>query len=376
MGDLAQLVAQIKDLQRSSPRAKQAWVEYSDTYLSGMRDPARQDEATLQGFLDSYGSEEYEEEEGAGENWGAQDDLVQQVKAVQRSCNEARQAWADYSDTYLAGMRDPARQDAEALQAFLDSWNSSEGSTMAAKAGPPEALVEKVKAIQRQGDSAREAWTEFCDTRLGGVRDPRRHDAATLKAFLSWYGVDAEVEVKTKARWPVKEARQPKPQPEKQSPVPADFVKLGANLSKQFKAAWVAYCKSSGQTVTHPDKCEEELISGFAEYAGQLLMADMGGEVAEAKRPATEQSGPPQKAARQGDAPAERKKLTIKKSLADAIRSMNAEGREIRIGAVAGPLGKLDEESAMAILTAVSEEEPADPNEFICTRVQEQLQAA
>jgi len=50
-------------------------------------------------------------------------------------------------------------------------------------------MVMKVKAFQRLGQEQKEAWHTFCDSTLGGNRDPARHDEATLQQFLSMHGV-------------------------------------------------------------------------------------------------------------------------------------------------------------------------------------------
>jgi len=47
------------------------------------------------------------------------------------------------------------------------------------------ALVEQVKALQKAGDDTKQQWWDYCDAELGGVRDPNRHDVATLEYFLS-----------------------------------------------------------------------------------------------------------------------------------------------------------------------------------------------
>lgn len=57
--------------------------------------------------------------------------------------------------------------------------------------GAVEPLVQKVKAFQRQGQLQKEQWADFCDTYLSGVRDPTRHDSATLQSFLNTHGIFA-----------------------------------------------------------------------------------------------------------------------------------------------------------------------------------------
>lgn len=55
--------------------------------------------------------------------------------------------------------------------------------------GPKGQLVDKIKTLQRSGEEMKQAWWNFCDNNLGGVRDPNRHDIETLQAFLSECGM-------------------------------------------------------------------------------------------------------------------------------------------------------------------------------------------
>merc|ERR1712061_241790 len=71
------------------------------------------------------------------------------------------------------------------------------------------------------------------------------------------------------------------------------------------------------------------------------------------------------------------KKLTMKKSIADEIRRLNAEGNlssPIKVGLVAGPLSAIGESLAREVLASLSSatlEEVGDPNEFICALAQQ-----
>merc|ERR1740129_1186637 len=65
------------------------------------------------------------------------------------------------------------------------------GGASVVSSGEPskDQLVFKVKAFQRSSEEQKQAWWTHCDTSLAGVRDPARHDATTLQAFLSSHGV-------------------------------------------------------------------------------------------------------------------------------------------------------------------------------------------
>merc|ERR1711953_175439 len=50
-------------------------------------------------------------------------------------------------------------------------------------------LINRIKAFQRGGQEQKEAWWNYCDTHLGGNRDPARHDVNTLEDFAVCHGV-------------------------------------------------------------------------------------------------------------------------------------------------------------------------------------------
>merc|ERR1719251_870575 len=66
------------------------------------------------------------------------------------------------------------------------------GMGMGVVGGDPikNALVQQVKAFQKTPEG-KELWGQYVDTYLGGVRDPARHDAATLQEFCTNHGVAA-----------------------------------------------------------------------------------------------------------------------------------------------------------------------------------------
>merc|ERR1712232_289267 len=50
-------------------------------------------------------------------------------------------------------------------------------------------LVERIKNFQKSGEDKKQMWHDHCDSNLGNVRDPNRHDEHTLEAFVSMFGV-------------------------------------------------------------------------------------------------------------------------------------------------------------------------------------------
>merc|ERR1712232_510450 len=102
-------------------------------------------------------------------------------------------------------MGDPARHDVAVLKGFCDICvdgvvpqqhqpvaHKGGGKAKQAPQGPadPEtaALAARVKAFQKGSPEQKEMWYSFC----GAVKDPNRHDAASLEEFCQLYGVPVD----------------------------------------------------------------------------------------------------------------------------------------------------------------------------------------
>jgi len=260
MGSKQALVDQIKAIQRSNPDAKQAWWTHCDTVLGGVRDPNRHDEGVLSSFIHKYKAGGVARPAGAvpgafgaagagaygaaggypmlmqqaamqaavapkglaagGAGAGGGDVLAGFVKEGQRKSPKWREAWQKYCAIYGKNINDPARHSESVLVKFLDfvggravgdldaqgeqqgidferrgikraaasEWEppAKRGATAT---GETAHLVVQVKELQRSSKDIKEAWWLYCDDKLGGVRDPARHDAATLRSFLASWGV-------------------------------------------------------------------------------------------------------------------------------------------------------------------------------------------
>lgn len=385
-------MAQVKEIQRRSPAGKKAWTDYCVSDLGDIRDPNKHDKATLQGFI-TWANEnvEHDAEEAVDQT------LVEKVKKIQRGGSDGRKAWQDYADSQLQGVRDPNRHDAASLQYFLDTYGQhAEGGGEAEVADA--SLVQRVKDIQRGGGDGRQAWITHADRHLEGVRDPSRHGTKALRNFLKTFEKSAASENKTQ---------------DSSEKVAADFIRIGARLSSNFKAAWKAYCSMYGSDTSNPAHYDEGQITAFADYVAEQVQnglassvpgdeqgdvngqeewdSDDGAAAEKAEQPtvakrrageALEKAGGA-KAPKTGDggaqAPAaEKKKITIKKSIADEIRRLNTEGglaSQVRVGAVAGPLSQLDEAAALEILLRLEVEPVDDPTAFVCAQAREAVGA-
>merc|ERR1740121_2781226 len=147
---------------------------------------------------------------------GGASELVNRVKAFQRSGNDAKELWGQYADQFLGGVRDPSRHDAASLEAYCNNHGvpevsggfgcgapmiakgpsapmgkgagASMGASMFAGAGadPEKAdLAARVKAYQKSGPEAHEAWANHC----GKWRDPNRHEKDFLADFCNTHGI-------------------------------------------------------------------------------------------------------------------------------------------------------------------------------------------
>lgn len=82
----------------------------------------------------------------------------------------------------------PVSQAAHAPRQSPAAHAPRQASSYSPPAAPHEELAAKVKEFQRSGWEAKEAWHSYCDGKGGGVRDPLKHDAAFLRAFLDTTG--------------------------------------------------------------------------------------------------------------------------------------------------------------------------------------------
>jgi len=168
-------------------------------------------------------------------------------------------------------------------------------------------LVEQIKGIQRSDPEAKQGWWDYCDQNLGGVKDPNRHDPGVLQEFMNLYnsGGAAALGVTPSARRTTPRANtaqqgygyQPSPagwgyaqQGSWGMPAAAawggqgggtgghlsEMVKTGQRHSEAWKSAWRNYCAVQGTGKFDPTKYDDDFISGFVNYCGELACSAMG----------------------------------------------------------------------------------------------------
>eukprot|EP00450_Noctiluca_scintillans_P026488 CAMPEP_0194532238 /NCGR_PEP_ID=MMETSP0253-20130528/69761_1 /TAXON_ID=2966 /ORGANISM="Noctiluca scintillans" /LENGTH=412 /DNA_ID=CAMNT_0039377669 /DNA_START=1 /DNA_END=1236 /DNA_ORIENTATION=- len=261
----AQLVERVKEVQKLSQEHRQLWHQYCDIEGGGVRDPSRHNAEYLEQFF-SQVPLEFQSQPLAV----ATEEIVQQVKNLQRSHAEYKDAWHTYCDTEGNFVRDPAahsdaflteflsRCGAEVAQVFSPTVNGgtamqpigalSGGDTDAWSSSP---LVEQVKHYQKTSAEHMERWRMFCDTEGEGVRDPAKHDGAFLERFLGECGA-IQVDVAS---------ADPAPQEL------VDQVKRLQKTSQQLKLEWHRYCDTEGDRVRDPARHSAAFLEAFLSFA-------------------------------------------------------------------------------------------------------------
>lgn len=234
---LESLTLQVKELQRNPDGfAKEQWVSYCEAHGGGTKDPARHTEEFLQNFVDSMQTRTPWPSPPTGESlqYGCHEDVArisECIKVMQKKSLNFRLAWTQFCAEFGAGTCDPTKHDLGYLTKFFD-FLSQQASTNALspasgpmaramrnsnieppskrmrtemerpsfeaatacyagvpaqqgvlRRGSKEYCVAQVKNFQRLGEQQRDLWAAYADTYLGGLRDPNRHDYATLQEF-------------------------------------------------------------------------------------------------------------------------------------------------------------------------------------------------
>lgn len=205
------LVAQIKEMQRTDSDAKEQWHAYTQTVGDGNRDPARHTAEFIHGFIQARAEGRRFEVQAPPD---ISVDLIPALKMLQKKSGNFRTAWAAYCSQQGWGVNDPAKHEAFYHVKFFDflmakfndnmglpvcppimeegsakrartdggkggsSWNQGEDD------GRREELVTQVKNFQRKGEAQKELWEWYADTQLGGTRDPARHEPGVLQDFM------------------------------------------------------------------------------------------------------------------------------------------------------------------------------------------------
>eukprot|EP00440_Ansanella_granifera_P012629 gb/GFBE01013723.1/.p1 GENE.gb/GFBE01013723.1/~~gb/GFBE01013723.1/.p1 ORF type:complete len:168 (+),score=45.35 gb/GFBE01013723.1/:1-504(+) len=151
----------IKAGQRAdSTHFRKAWVTYCFVYGEGKCDPSRHQENFLLGFIEYIG-----ELATHGLTTTAQAQGIQiEVPEVGAGGNKRKR------------------------HGFDEMPNKRHASDIPQSTDPTVIMLsDKCKQLQRQNPVIKDSWVLFCDQTAGGVKDPLRHDAASLQTFLASY---------------------------------------------------------------------------------------------------------------------------------------------------------------------------------------------
>lgn len=244
------LVQEVKQICRSDINAKNFWCKWCDTNMEGTKDPARMDEAALTTFIEGWQMAGGSMGSAAGvavrsaapvvgtlgglnrglgavtlntsflvNNRAAKppptgQDLAEVVKIGQRTSPSWKTAWVAYCELTGTQTFDPSKHPQPFLQEFFDFLGSAalaaiqlqqpaSGSAQQEWGAPAakrprledqssdatvQQLAGKVKELQKTDPTAKQLWSDFCESRAGGVYDPTRHNEASLHAFFQHAG--------------------------------------------------------------------------------------------------------------------------------------------------------------------------------------------
>eukprot|EP00406_Dinophysis_acuminata_P044207 CAMPEP_0179306464 /NCGR_PEP_ID=MMETSP0797-20121207/50145_1 /TAXON_ID=47934 /ORGANISM="Dinophysis acuminata, Strain DAEP01" /LENGTH=312 /DNA_ID=CAMNT_0021016129 /DNA_START=89 /DNA_END=1025 /DNA_ORIENTATION=+ len=135
---------------------------------------------------------------------GDKDQLVDEVKRIQRSSVENKEVWYSFCRMQGTSSYDPTRHDEAFLEKFLSNMKSGSAPISALALSDKATLVNRVKAFQRSGQENKELWYSYCQMngspdfaqqnkelwytycQMNGSTDfdPARHNEAFLRTFL------------------------------------------------------------------------------------------------------------------------------------------------------------------------------------------------
>jgi len=261
MADKASLVEQVKQVQRQGPEAKQAWWQYCEEHLGGIKDPNRHEEDTLQDFLTRYGNGEITASAGGGAgvwdpSWGQQQawagaapqwrgkgggmdasrtgDMVGCIKQMQSKSGQFRACWKNYTTLWGTGMHDPSKYDETFMTGFVDYIAELANNDMQAHAAAAGVSLEQAAVAGMKRGAG-----EFGESGAPAKR------AATMS---QWAGGAAAGGEKGGL---------------------VNKIKSMQRADVTFKEAWWKYCDEWLGGVRDPNRHEEETL--------QLFLSEHGG---------------------------------------------------------------------------------------------------
>jgi len=173
-GGLSELAQMVRIGQRKSRPFKAAWQAYCSMNGSNMHDPAKHDDSFITNFLDSLGTLGMERM-GMGGQMGGMGMTGQMGGQMGGMGGGLKRGFDQMGGMGMTGMQKKPNLG----MADMDPVKMQ--------------LVEAVKKYQKEQPEMKVHWHTYCDTELGGSRDPSRHSPEVLKAFLDQQGVPVQI---------------------------------------------------------------------------------------------------------------------------------------------------------------------------------------
>eukprot|EP00929_Paragymnodinium_shiwhaense_P082581 TRINITY_DN43579_c0_g1_i1.p1 TRINITY_DN43579_c0_g1~~TRINITY_DN43579_c0_g1_i1.p1 ORF type:complete len:354 (+),score=74.07 TRINITY_DN43579_c0_g1_i1:65-1126(+) len=218
-------------------------------------------------------------------------ELVQQIKDLQRSNPDVKQAWWDFCEQELGGIKDPARHDANALEDFLSSVNGGSAAPAARRPSAPS----RGSAPPASGGR----WVPGNGLPASrGTVPSRQPVGAAVGGGRPAYGGASLGGMQMMPMMHAMAAAQAAP-----APAPAgagnlvEFIKVGQRASPRWKEGWSKYCEAYGTGKFDPSKYDDSFIATFIDWAGQLAEANLE-QVTGGLPPAASRGPPPRTASR------------------------------------------------------------------------------
>eukprot|EP00933_Yihiella_yeosuensis_P010695 TRINITY_DN11748_c0_g1_i1.p1 TRINITY_DN11748_c0_g1~~TRINITY_DN11748_c0_g1_i1.p1 ORF type:complete len:1088 (-),score=212.75 TRINITY_DN11748_c0_g1_i1:241-3504(-) len=251
--DQDQLVARVKQIQRSGPDAKELWYKFCEDTKTGNRDPARHTVESLRNFVEAFDKGETPEVpasllengtvlrlRGVPFQCGLEDvvefltefavDASNVVFSYSRDGKKTGEAFIDFNSADLADEAFQSKQKQEIQGRYIELFRCTKDDFRQAKLRQPghatesfvgtspsapskghpnwqedrdydapgdsyqqdhrgsgnehDNLVREVKKIQKSAPENRERWESFCNLLHTGNRDPKLHSIETLQRFV------------------------------------------------------------------------------------------------------------------------------------------------------------------------------------------------
>ena len=263
MAGKADLVQQIKNMQRIDPTFKQTWWDFCEAQLGGVRDPNRHDESILGTFLEQYNS-----------------------GAIVPSPFRAEEEWWSKGKG-KGGMKGGMKGDMSYnMMPPPNSW----GMMMGGGGGGGGGLPDFVKTGQRASYHWKNAWTIYCALYGAGKNDPAKHDETFNRGFIDYVGELAtnglssiadsqgisleEITAQTNGKGGAPNGTEPAAKRfrfEESDNAKLELVEKVKNLQRsnpQCKEAWWAYCDSQCGGMRDPMRHDTPSLQAFLTSQG------------------------------------------------------------------------------------------------------------